>query len=372
MSRFSFSLATPADDAALRERMAQDRMEGNIAVSFRREPSYFAGSRLQGDQVQTITCRENATGQIVGLGSRCSALHYFNGQACRIGYLSDLRADPRYRKGTLLARGYRLLRQLHEADPLPAYYSVIFENNQAALQSLLGARAGLPNYIPMGKILTPALHLDFAKPAITLDGITLRRATPADLPPLLALLNRHLATRQFAPVYQASDFAADGRCLGLRPEHFFIAHNRQGELLAALAAWDQASVRQTHIERYSTGLALLRPFYNALSALSPLKPLPAPGSRVPYLYLACVAVQDDDIALLRALLRHAYRALCSGPWHYAILGLHEQDPLAPLLQAYRSIPAAGLLFRVEFDAPGGALSTRTPDARIPYIEMALA
>jgi hypothetical protein len=368
MNRFSFALATAADDAQLRARMAEDWMDGNIAVSFRREPSYFAGSRLQGDMVQTIVCRENHSNRIVGLGSRCSAIHHLNGQPCRIGYLSDLRADPRYRKGTLLARGYRLLRQLHQAGPLPAYFSVIFENNQAALQNLLGARAGLPNYIAMGKLLTPALHLDFYKPEITLPGITLRRASAADQTQLLALLNRRMASRQFSPVYQAADFLPGGRCSGLRLDDFFIAENSHGTLLATLAAWDQASVRQTHIERYSPALAMLRPFYNLLSAISPLKPLPAPGSRVPSLYLACVAVENDDIALLRALLRHAYRQLRSGPWHYAILGLHERDPLAAVLNDYRSIAAAGLLFRVEFDAASAA----TIDQRIPYIEMALA
>ena len=368
MSRFSLALATAPDDAQLRARMAQDRMDGHIAVSFRREPSYFAGSRLQGDQVQTIICRENESDRIVGLGSRCSAIHHLNGQACRIGYLSDLRADPAYRKGTLLARGYRLLRQLHEAAPLPAYYSVIFENNQAALQNLLGARAGLPNYVAMGKLLTPALHLDFYKPQITLPGITLRRASATDQDQLLALLNRRMATRQFSPVYQAADILPGGRCTGLCWEDFFIAHNSSGVLLAALAAWDQAAVRQTHIERYSPALALLRPFYNALSALSPLKPLPAPGSRVPYLYLSCIAVENDDPALLRALLRHAYRQLRTGPWHYAIPGLHERDPLAAVLNDYRSIGAGGLLFRVEFDAA----SAGPLDQRIPYIEMALA
>ena len=46
MSRYRFDLATEADDAALRRVLADTPMPGRIAVSFRREPSYFAAGRL--------------------------------------------------------------------------------------------------------------------------------------------------------------------------------------------------------------------------------------------------------------------------------------------------------------------------------------
>ena len=73
-SRYAFDLAGPADDAQLRARMAEDRMEGSIAISFRREPSYFAGCRVQGDATQVMKCVDTATGRIVGLGSRSTSL----------------------------------------------------------------------------------------------------------------------------------------------------------------------------------------------------------------------------------------------------------------------------------------------------------
>jgi hypothetical protein len=365
VSRFAFGLAQPADDPQLRIRMAQDWMDGNIAVSFRREPNYFAGCRLQGELAQVIVCREVEGGKIVGLGSRCSSLMYINGEARRAGYLADLRGDPAYRKGTLLARGYRFLRALDEADPLPVYHTVIYDTNALAIGNLLGGRAGLPTYVPMGRILTPAIHLDLRKRAIDLPGVKLRRARADELGAIVAFLNLQLRSRQFAPVYHEHDFLPGGRCTGLRADDFFVAL-KAGRIVATIAAWDQAPVRQTHVERYSPALAALRPLYNLASAISPLKPLPPAGSRIPYLYLSCIAVAHDDLALFRALLRFAYNQLRAGPWHYAIAGLHESDPLAPALADYRSIAAAGLLFRVDFNQPF-ALSNA-----VPYIEMALA
>ena len=72
MSRFDFSLASAADDRELRERVASDWIEGHAAISLRREPSYFAACRLQGQAVQVIVGRERGTGRIALVASRAS------------------------------------------------------------------------------------------------------------------------------------------------------------------------------------------------------------------------------------------------------------------------------------------------------------
>ena len=369
MSRFAFALATPDDDAQLRARMAADWMEGDIAVSFRREPSYFAGCSLQGSLAQVIKCTELSSGRIVGMGARLKTMAFVNGAACQIGYLSDLRGAPEYRRGTLLARGYRFLQALHEVDPLPFYYSIIFAGNDAATRNLVGARAGLPDYTDSGVILTPALHLDLPKRVLQVPGVEFSRGSDPQGDDIVTFLNQQMARRQLAPCYAVADFLAGGRLRNLSFSNFFIAR-RGPKIVAALAAWDQVGIRQTHIERYSPGLRALRPLYNGLSALTPLKPLPAPGNRVPYLYFSCVAVAEDDCALFAGLLRHAYRALRTGPWHYAIIGLHERDPLLEVLDGYRAIAAAGRLYVVRY--PQAATEIMALNARVPYVDMALA
>jgi hypothetical protein len=363
-SRFEFALAGPADDAQLRARMAEDRMEGTIAVSFRREPSYFAGCRVQGDATQVVKCVERESGRIVGLGSRSTLQAHVNGRPERIGYLADLRAAPRYRRGTLLARGYRFLRRLHAQDPVPFYTTVIYEGNAPALQALVGGRAGLPVYRERGRLLTPALRLDLERPALAQRGLALARGDERQLPRIVEFLNRWQSEKQFAPLYRAADFG-DGRFQGLHAADFFLAL-ANGRIVATLAAWDQAAFRQTHVERYSAALACLRPFYNACALVSPLRPLPPAGARVPHVYLACIAAERNDPQLLRWLLREMYRALRRGRWHYAIAALHEADPLADVLADYRRIPAAGRLFVVHYPEAAGRVATL--DSRVPYVE----
>ena len=68
------------------------------------------------------------------------------------------------------------------------------------------------------------------------------------------------------------------------------------------------------------------------------KPLPPPGARIPMVYLSCLAVEDNDVGVLRALLHAALEHLRQGPWHYAIAGVHEADPLAVVLAACEPPP----------------------------------
>lgn len=364
MSRYTFALATPADDAKLRARMAMDRMEGTIAVSFRREPSYFGGCCVQGDTTQVVKCVDNDTGALAGLGSRSTALAYVDGEPRRIGYLSDLRVAPEYRRGMLLARGYRYFRDLHDADPVPFYTTMIYEGNTPALDTLKGGRAGLPHYRDWGRFLTPALHLDFRLKPAPVSGVTVERGSRVRLAEIVGFLNRWQSRRQFAPVYREHDFP-HGRFRGLRAEDFYLA-TRYGRIVGTIAVWDQSALRQTHVERYSTVLAVLRPAYNALAMMSPLKPLPVPGAQIPGVYLACLATEEDDVNIFRHLLRAVHEDIRCSSWHFAIAGLHETDPRTAVLMEIRHIPAAGRLFAVHFaDRP---LSLEPPEKRVPYLE----
>ena len=366
MSRFEFSLATADDDAELRQRMAADHMPGKISISFRREPSYFRGSRVQGRQVQVIKCVHLETQRIIGMGCRAMSTVWINGKQERVGYLADLRVQPGYRGSTLLARGYRYLRQLHQQDKVALYYSMILDDNLPARQLLESQRPSLPLYRDVGRILTPAIFLDLPRREIKLAGIEFRTARQEELGDILDFVNSCYARRQLAPVSGRDDFT-QGRLQGLDAQDIYLAL-RAEKIVGVCAAWDQRGFRQTHVERYSTALRLLRPVYNGLAACSPLKPLPPEGESLAYFYLALIAIENDSTEIFAALLRHVYRERRKGAWHYCIAGLHELDPLASVLRSYRRIEAAGRLYLVHYAEDESAF--RRLEERVPLVEIA--
>ncbi len=372
MSRFRFELAGPADDAALRALLRENPMEGGrLRVGFEREPSFFGAARVGSEDVQVGVARE-AGGAIVGLGTRALRRAWVNGDlSARVGYLGDLRLAPAFRGGTLVARGYRFLRELHRDGRADVYHTVVFADNAPALATLAaaGGRAGLPVYEDLGRLCCPGLRLHGRGPRGGPDpaDVTVGRGRPEELPEIMACLNRFGARRQFAPVHAAADFAAGaGRWPGFGAGDFFVAR-RGGTVVGVAGAWDQRAFKQTRVHALGGSLRWLAPLANALRPLAPRRvpPFPRPGETLPFLYASFLGVDGDDPAVLRALLRAMRRAFAGGAFLYLLVGLHERDPLLPALAGFAQFPFVGRLFRVRLDDGGPVL-----DGRVPYVEAA--
>ena len=374
MSRtLEFKLADKNDDKALRARMAADSLPGNISVSFRREPSFFYASSVQGETCEVIKTVDRESGRLVGLGSRLTRKVYIDGEIQRIGYLADLRAHSDYRGGTGLIRGYRLLQKLHQNDPLPFYYSMILEENLNANTLLSSARCGLPVYKDIGRFVTPAIYLDVPRRRLKVANIEFRRAHRNDLADVVKFLQTHSRTKQLTPVITEDSFGSP-QLRDLQIEDFYLAIKNK-QIAGLAAAWDQCGFRQTHIETYSTGLMLMRPFYNMMSRFTPLKPLPDIGQQIQFFYLAFVRIENNDADIFKGLLRFVYNQRRQGCWHYFIAGFHEANPLLKVLQDYRRIEVAGRLYLVYYKDGEEAVANICRQIRlqrqIPNVEIAM-
>lgn len=360
MSEYTIELAEEKDDCQLRNMLATNILEGNIAVSFRKSPSFFQASNISGHTKQIIKCTHRSANTIVGMGSRYIYPAYLNGECVNIGYLSDLRVDTHHRCGHILARGYQFLEQLHIAQPVPCYLTMIYSDNQRAYQSIASHRANLPMYHPLGKFLTPAIFLDLAKPAIKYSGVRFECARQENIQEVFNFLQHGNQYKQFAPFYSVSDLS-NGRLQGLKANDIYLAI-KENRIVGMAAAWDQRTFRQVVVERYHPALQFLYPYYNLLTKISPLKSLPNPGEPLSFFYLALIAIEDNNPEIFDALLRHIYRERVKGPWHYFVCGLHESDPLSQVILNYRQINSYGRLFYIDYN------QKLMIDSRVPYIE----
>ncbi len=363
MPQVSFQAASAADDADLRQLLRDNPMQqGGLTLSFRREPSYFAACSVLGQSAEVFVGRDTQTGALAGVGARYHLPAFINGQAQNIVYLADLRVQTAYRNSIHLRRAYQFLRQRHTADPAAVYTTMILQDNRAALATIAAQRAGLPPYHAQGTAHTPLILLGWQKPTLAAP-CTIRRATAADWANIVAFLNRENARYQFAPVYHESDLT-NGRLRGLQPENILLAE-ASGAIIGTLALWQQSAFRQIHIDAYHGAWRFIRPVYNALARIAPFAPLPRAGEALQYAYLSLIAVQNDDLAVFRALLRHAYRASHGTGLHYLIGAYHERHPLRSAFADYAGIPSGGKLFTVQFDDEPYPL-----DGRVPYIDAA--
>jgi hypothetical protein len=368
MSPLRAELARPLDDAELRQVLAATPTPGKVAVSFRREPSFFAAAQVEGEFHQTLVVREAARDRIVALGSRSVRQRYVNGMAMPVGYLGGLRVLPAHRSGLALARGYRFLRQLHQDRRTPIYLTTIAEANDGAQSILTSGRAGLPRYDYYGNYLTAVIPLRRrAAPASVPAGIKIRTAEIDDLPQLCKFLEVVGSARQFFPCYRLTDwFNQSATFRGLQIGDLILAC-RGDQIVGSLACWDQSSFRQIVIEDYGAALAWSAPIYNGWAAIKGLPKLPKAGEALRCLTGALPIVAADDCRVFAALLETMLAGSLGRGHSHLLVGMHERDPLFEVVKHFQTEVYVTRCYLVYWE--DGATLRQQIDERVPYLEL---
>jgi hypothetical protein len=119
---------------------------------------------------------------------------------------------------------------------------------------------------------------------------------------------------------------------------------------------------------YSPPLALARPLYNAAAALTGRPRLPPPGGVLDLRLGALRCVAGDRPEVLAALLSAAWRTMqARSPGALLSLGVHERDPLRPLLGAAPHRLLRSRLYVPHW--PEGVTAHAALDDRCPDLEL---
>ena len=366
-SRYVFELATRADDGALRGLLRGTYMNGPLRLSFQREPSFFLGADLGNLTTEIIVGRETSTGALVCTGVRAVRRAFIEGVESPLGYLSGLRLREEVQKSGLLARGYRYLKQLHDAGSTPCYITTILDGNEEARRILTSGRAGLPAYVSYGRLRTYMLPLYGFRKRIRSAAVT-RGATKETLPAAVACLNRFNADLQFAPAYRVEDFDANsGRLRGLSAEDLYL--RLQGpEVVGTLAVWNQNGFKQSVVVGYSRGLALARPALTFAAKFGLAPRLPRAGRSLPCLYAGLIGCRGSDAAVFQELVDTVLADWTNTGYAYLLLGLCDRHPFSPIVER-RSVMAidSGIYLVCWPDSKPDPLPSTS---RVPHLEVA--
>lgn len=357
--------AGPDDDAAIRALLRGQPMGGEVLLSLEREPDARLAAEIEGDRHHLFVARETGTGSVLGVCSRAVRTVWVNGEARRIGYLGQLRRDPRLsQRLRVFADGFAACDATRQPDELPYdVTSIVADNAQARgfLERASRRFRRLPTYRPF---------CEFVTLMIPVSRRTARRgAPPRPAPPSTAAvaecLERNGRRHQFAPVWTPADLESDARCRGLRAEDFFV--RRDGErVTACLARWDQNAFKQAVVRGYSGRLRRFRWLINAACAVTGHPGLPRLGRPINFAYLSHVMVDGDDGEVLAELVDEARRH--SDGQDYLLIGFAATNPMLPVLQqrfgarSYRSV--IYLVHRSGAEAEIERLDRRTPHLEV--------
>jgi len=366
-SRYLIESASPNDDSALRALMRSASMDGPLRLSLQREPDFFPGAEIGNLATTVIVARDTLTGAVVSTAGRAVRRAFVDGYERPLGYLSALRARDDVRKTTLLARGYRHIRLQHADGLVPYYVTTILDGNEEARRILTSGRAGLPAYVPYGKLRTHMLPLYGLRRRFRGGGVT-RGATPEALAGALACLNQFNTNLQFAPAYRLKDFGADSRMLhGLSAGDLYLCF-RGREIAGTMAVWNQNGFKQSVVVGYSRRLAAIRPALTLAARFGLAPRLPRKGQSLPCLYAALISSRDSDAAVFQELLDAALTDWTNAGYAYLLLGLCDRHPFSPIVEKRSVMSIDSGIYVVYW--PDCKPDRLPSTSRIPHLEVA--
>ncbi len=358
--------ANSADDPAIRDLLRREPMPGRIRLTYQREPDFELGCEISGDDCRVLVAVDEENGALAGVACRWARNVYINGQEQRIGYLGQLRIDSRFRGRWLISRGFSLLKNWHDVDPLPAYLAAIVEGNPEATGVLVKKRRkGFPSFHAAAEYRTLAINTERAK--LRVRGDVQVSAPGADqFSDVAEFLQANGRQRQFFQKWTCGALARLSE-FGLRAEDLRIAR-RCGEIAGVAALWDQSAYKQTIVQGYSGGLKTLAPLYNLVAPWIGRAALPCPGEELRSAYVSLVCIANSDSGVFRVLLRELYDLARSRGLHYMLVGLDSRDPLLPAAREYSHVLYPSRLYLAEW--PGGGGIHEQLDGRPAYVEIA--
>jgi len=317
-----YRLAGAADEAELRA-LLQPPLPGWVALSFEREPHYFAAAASEGERHAVLLARELKSGRLAGYYSRAVRPAYINGERQWLGYLGQLRVAPAFRGGYHYIRhgfaaGRALLRR---PDELPFDLTSILGDNHPARRLLTADLPGMPRYSPLSPLLTWVFRSRRgALPSGLVSGGEVGLAAIADC------LQRNLRRAQCAPYWDPARLTQ----AGLSADDFLVIQGG-GQVTACAAVWDLRAVKQAVVRGYRPPIQQLRLLLNGIAPLLGLPRLPPLGSVLRQGYLSHLACDADDGSAAALLLRGARAQAARRGLDSLLLGTTPSHPLAPPL-----------------------------------------
>lgn len=327
--------AVPGDNDRLCALMAGVPMRAGLRVAAERHPDYFALYRMQrGDTHVFVYDRGGVVG---GMGTVLTRPGWHEQRPATVGYLGDLRAGGFTRDAvTFPLRFGELLDEIAERDGCEAFFTCILAENAAALNALVrraerasSRRQQQPRYTLYRRY--EALCVTFVRrPRFSADpALTVRTACEDDVDDIRAFLARDHASRPFGFDYAGGELEHRlATWPGYTLANTYLCFAKGERLVGVTTAWDAAPVRRYRVESYERGWALARAGFAAIAKVTGCTPLPAPGGVLRSFFLANLSIAGDDPRVLRALVDRIYADGFAAGYHFFMLPLYEDDPLA--------------------------------------------
>jgi len=255
-----------------------------------------------------------------------------HGQEQTLSYMHGARFDRRHR-GSLrhLSIISAFVRQFIYPQTQHCLYTVA-DGNDSAGHLFRSGRFGMGQGLCYGSYKLALIRPRHCR-GVPRTQLVIAEGQTTRLAEIVAFLNRHGREKLFFPVCQTQDFSGPNALPAIGPQDFLLA-TCNGEIVGAMALWDQTSFKRLAIHNHgslasgkSSGGLLGKAIAKLLVAGQS-----ANNAEMALLLLSFIAIKDDDAAIFQALLSAAVRQAAKRGCNIVACGLHERDPLLAAVQ----------------------------------------
>jgi hypothetical protein len=319
-----------------------------------------------------VLLAEGKDGRASGVGSVSVRPAWVFGEKSSAGYLGDLRILPGSRTAAVMPRAYKLLlERARDRWGAEVFYTVIFDENEAAKKALVERKGKKREEQPTYSVMTP-----FAMTNVQFTGAkskpsrTIEAATERDFDELVAFLAKKSRERLMGEILDADRLRARFHTWPNFSLDSFLLARDGGRITGCLAPFDTDPFKRTRVLGYYQKMRWVRLAFDLGAKVLRYPALPRPGDTFRFRFLSHLEIEDDDPAILHDLLLEAYR-------RYGHERLHFISAMIPrgsrLEQAFRGFTVNRTFMTVyAVSLPDSRFSGREFSTVRPGFEMALS
>ena len=303
-------------------------VEAVFTVLFDRGPNFFAWPKQAFEDFVYLGAFDS--GRPVGYCALGFHRSWVGGDWVTVAHIADARVVSEARgQGLLLLFLQRFMEQFGHRVSLAC--AVVMGGNRPAEK--VASKWKVPAYPVLQSYPFDIVTLPLMRRFARTDDFQIRSAVLADAPAVAACIQQAYTGRFLAPhIDEDALLEMWNRDDGLGPKDWLLAE-KGGRLVGAAAFSDEGRSREIIIQKYHPrSLPLKAVFRLATTIFRSAAPLPAPGGTLKRLTLRWPAVEEDDPAILRALVVAALSRYHGDGYHFIQASFAKGDPLKSALR----------------------------------------
>ncbi len=317
-------IATIKDNDQLLDLCRSAPMEGVVTAYVDQSPDFFAMPSIQGENFK-VWVEEHESKITACIVETHKTINY-NGKTHKAFYFGDLKVRPENR-GTLGLRMSSQIVKKAKDEGFAMGECFVIDGNDKMMKVIEYLGTKIYSHVISGKADIYQI-MPYRKYKVP-KGYTVRNATENDIEPISRILETQYSGYTASPLFTKDDLCeVIDKTPGFSINNFRVAE-KNGEIAAVAAFWDQGKIRRTVIKKFSNKAKLVIKTLRLIKPFFAIPELPEEGSALEYLYLRFPATVNNDIDGLKAIIASESNSLKKiKKYHFIWAGFHEGDNLS--------------------------------------------